>query len=86
MVKLTGQEKLGAIKKSIGKNGTREEQARKNVVTIIKSFENAKLRGNFNPKRTCFLIGDDWHRSVDSRYYGPVNEKKIIGKVLGYVK
>lgn len=37
-------------------------------------------------KNTVFVLGDNWWRSVDSRYFGPLPMENVEGKVLGYKK
>lgn len=36
------------------------------------------------PSDAVFVIGDNWMRSFDSRFFGTLPLEKIIGKVLGY--
>lgn len=36
------------------------------------------------PDGQYYIIGDDWSRSADSRYFGTISKDSIIGKVLGY--
>lgn len=34
------------------------------------------------PKGTVYVLGDNWTNSEDSRKYGPVPKKKILGKII----
>ncbi|MCH1627874.1 signal peptidase I [Fredinandcohnia quinoae] len=37
-------------------------------------------------KNTVFVLGDNWWRSADSRYFGVLPMENVEGKVLGYKK
>ncbi|MGN7403712.1 signal peptidase I [Cytobacillus praedii] len=37
-------------------------------------------------ENTIFLLGDNWWRSADSRYFGVLPMENVEGKVLGYTK
>lgn len=36
------------------------------------------------PEGQYYIIGDDWFRSADSRYFGTISKSNILGKVIGY--
>ena len=34
------------------------------------------------PEGKCFVIGDNRHNSVDSRYFGLIDASKVVGTVI----
>lgn len=54
-----------------------------NKESILKEVFDFSMEEVSIPKQSVFIIGDDWFRSLDSRYIGSVPVNLIKGKVAG---
>jgi signal peptidase I len=63
-------------------HGECNEECHKNM----RDYFNMNMSGIRIPEGHIYIMGDTWWRSIDSRIFGSLNSKKVIGKVLGYEK
>ncbi|QJD82763.1 signal peptidase I [Cohnella herbarum] len=50
----------------------------------MKDFFNTNMASTQVPANHLFVLGDTWFRSIDSQFFGALDQGNVVGKVLGY--
>ncbi|MGE7828263.1 signal peptidase I [Paenibacillus sp. NPDC093718] len=75
---------LDSLKKALERVDL-EDYIRKNIENIANYFEELTMKEIEIPEDSIYIVGDDWFRSNDSRFFGPLPTDKIEGKVVGVI-
>ncbi|MFC5650619.1 signal peptidase I [Paenibacillus solisilvae] len=79
-----GGHDLESLKKIL-KNSDLDNRTRKNIENDVNYFQESTKNEIEIPEDSVYLVGDDWLRSNDSRFFTPIPTENVEGKVLGVI-